>query len=98
MVTSAQSDATITNAPARQNFGPGNPPPAEVQTGPYQLEVRHGTDYAVSVSPTVDQIVLLTTLDPHEQEFPDLRLTTPAIPTIDDGFESATFTGNPRIT
>jgi hypothetical protein len=97
MVTSAQSDPTMTGAPARQNWVPGFPPPAEVQSGAYQLEIRHGTDYATSNSPTVDSITLVSTLDLHQQELSDLRLTTPSTPTINDGFESGTFFGNTRI-
>src|SRR5205807_5747298 len=97
MVTNDQSDPTMNSAPARQSWVPGFPPPAEVQSGAYQLEIRHGTDYAVSNSPTVDSVTLVSTLDAHQQELPDPRLNTPASPTITDGFESGDFNGNSRL-
>src|SRR5207248_8379231 len=82
MVTGAQSDPTMTAAPQRQPWMPGFPPPSQVPSGPYQLEIRRGADYATSNSTITNDITLQRQFDLRQQVIPDLRTTTPANPVI----------------
>jgi hypothetical protein len=93
MVTSAPQDATFFNPPAPQQLRPGVLPPAQVTAGPYQLEIRRGTDYGVNFDTGQDRIVLLKTLDVNEQELANNRQVISS-PTVGDGFESGTLGGN----
>ncbi|HWB07900.1 MAG TPA: choice-of-anchor L domain-containing protein [Pirellulales bacterium] len=66
------------NAPT-QNFG---------GSGPYQLDIRQGTPYAVSVSPTLPDISLVNSFDVNDRLTDGFTISAPAGSAITDG---ATF-------
>jgi hypothetical protein len=66
------------NAPT-QNFG---------GSGPYQLDIRQGTPYAVSVSPTLPDISLVNSFDVNDRLVDGFTISAPAGSAITDG---ATF-------
>lgn len=100
MVINAPVNTTFTDlyAPGTstqpKNFDPNNPFPTQVLAGPYQLEIRRGTDYGISDGGPLNGLnahnsqtpILL--LDTNDRLIPDERTSAP-IPKED--FETGTF-------
>lgn len=65
------------------------PPPSQVLNGPYQLEIRRGTEYGAVLSPQAGDIGLFQTYDVRDNLVQDDR------DVINDGFESGII--NPAV-
>jgi hypothetical protein len=98
MVINAPVNTNFFTTPTPQNLDPRNPVPTQVLTGPYQLEVRRGTEYGIldtgplqGINASNSQSPILL-LDTNERLISDKRITTP-IPVED--FESNGFTTLP---
>jgi len=83
MVTgSAANVTTFFQTPT--NINPGAP--TEQLAGPYQLEIRRGTKYAVQPQPnTLPQIIIAQTFDTNDRMADAITITAPAGAVIIDG-------------
>jgi hypothetical protein len=66
-------------------------PPSQVLNGPYQLEIRRGTEYGATLSGTSRRVTLFETYDPKDNFVPDDR------DVISDGFENGNFNALPWV-
>lgn len=86
MVTAASPNVTdffTTPAPVNEVGRP--PPPSQVLNGPYQLEIRRGTEYGATLNPLTPRVTLFETYDPRDNFVEDDR------DIINDGFEPGGF-------
>lgn len=66
-------------------------PPSQVLNGPYQLEIRRGTEYGATLSALSRKVTLFDTYDTRDNFVPDDR------DVISDGFETGTFNTLPWV-
>src|SRR4051812_43745417 len=83
------ADPLATPPPLHQKTAP-TPPPTQVQTGEYQLEIRRGTEYG-SPDPITGVVTLYGNYDVRDNLAPDDR------DVINDNFETNNFTALPWV-
>ncbi|HUY35205.1 MAG TPA: DUF4214 domain-containing protein [Pirellulales bacterium] len=95
MVTGATPDMSFFQTPTNPNIGA----PTQILTGAYQLEVRQGTEYAITSNPTASDIALTQSFDVKDRLSSGFTIDAPAGAaladgetfTISDGLVSRTF-------
>jgi len=95
MVTGATPDMSFFQTPRNPNVGA----PTQILTGPYQLEVREGTEYAATANPNYPDIALTQSFDTNDRLTSGFTISAPpgaALAngetfTISDGLASKTF-------
>jgi hypothetical protein len=95
MVTNVTANTSFFEVPQNRNVGA----PTQILTGPYQLEMRQGTEYGQTVIPTLPDIALTKTFDTNDrltagftiQAPPGTAIVAGETFTISDGLVSHTF-------
>ncbi|HEX5443508.1 MAG TPA: DUF4214 domain-containing protein [Pirellulales bacterium] len=86
----AERGEMVTGDQANMNFvpTPSNPnsnAPTQILSGPYQLNIRRGTEYGVTVSPNVSDISLIHSYDTNDRLVDGFSIVAPAGNSLTDG-------------
>ncbi len=86
----AERGEMVTGDQANMNFlptptNPNSNAPTQILSGPYQLNIRRGTEYGVTVSPNLSDISLIHSYDTNDRLVDGFSIVAPAGNSLTDG-------------